>query len=40
MLLNGQKLSEGDGAAISDERELSLAGDSPAGAEFLLFDLA
>ncbi|MGA2714060.1 MAG: pirin family protein [Bryobacteraceae bacterium] len=40
MLLNGQKLSEGDGAAISDERELSLAGASPDGAEFLLFDLA
>ncbi len=40
LLLNGQKLSEGDGAALSDERELSLAGDSPDGAEFLLFDLA
>jgi quercetin 2,3-dioxygenase len=40
MLLNGRKLSEGDGAAISDEKELSLAGDSPDGAEFLLFDLA
>jgi redox-sensitive bicupin YhaK (pirin superfamily) len=40
VLLNGQKLSEGDGAAISDERELSLAGDGSDGAEFLLFDLA
>jgi redox-sensitive bicupin YhaK (pirin superfamily) len=40
ILLNGQKLSEGDGAAISDERELALAGDSPQDAEFLVFDLA
>jgi len=36
--LNGQKLSEGDGAAISGESELSLEADSPA--EVLLFDLA
>jgi len=40
VLLNGQKLGEGDGAAVSDERELSLAGAAPEGAEFLLFDLA
>jgi redox-sensitive bicupin YhaK (pirin superfamily) len=40
VLLNGQKLGEGDGAAISEERELSLAGAAPDGAEFLLFDLA
>lgn len=35
--LNGQELSEGDGAAISDERELSF--QSARGAEILLFDL-
>jgi quercetin 2,3-dioxygenase len=40
MVLNGHKLGEGDGAAISEERELSLAGDSPDGVEVLLFDLA
>jgi redox-sensitive bicupin YhaK (pirin superfamily) len=40
MLLNGQKLSEGDGAAIGEEKELSFAGDGATGAEFLLFDLA
>jgi hypothetical protein len=39
MLFNGQKLEEGDGAAVSDETELSFA--SPASeAEFLFFDLA
>jgi quercetin 2,3-dioxygenase len=38
--LNGQKLAEGDGAAISDERALSLTGEGSAGGEFLLFDLA
>jgi quercetin 2,3-dioxygenase len=38
--LNGQKLAEGDGAAISGERELSLAGEGTRGAEVLLFDLA
>jgi len=40
VLLNGEKLAEGDGAAISEERELSLPGAIPDGAEFLLFDLA
>jgi hypothetical protein len=40
VLLNGQKLREGDGAAISEESELSFAGAAPDGAEFLLFDLA
>jgi len=40
VLLNGQNLGEGDGAAISEERELSLAGDGSDSAEFLLFDLA
>jgi redox-sensitive bicupin YhaK (pirin superfamily) len=34
--LNGQKLSAGDGAAISDERSVTLTGH---GAEVLLFDL-
>jgi redox-sensitive bicupin YhaK (pirin superfamily) len=40
MLLNGQELAEGDGAAVGDERELSFCGDGPDGAEFLFFDLA
>jgi len=34
--VNGQKLEAGDGAAIEDERTLTLRGD---GAEVLLFDL-
>ena len=37
--LNGKLLSEGDGAAISGERELSVAGKGTAGGEILLFDL-
>lgn len=36
--LNGQVLQEGDGAAVSGESRLSLAG-SGTGGEFLLFDL-
>ncbi|HEY1464783.1 MAG TPA: pirin family protein [Terriglobales bacterium] len=36
--LNGKKLSQGDGAAISDETRLTLKGT--ANAEVLLFDLA
>jgi quercetin 2,3-dioxygenase len=36
--LNGQTLSEGDGAAISDERRLELTGKD--SSEVLLFDLA
>ena len=36
--LNGRKLSQGDGAAISDETELNIKGASDA--EVLLFDLA
>lgn len=36
--LNGTPLNEGDGAAVSDERELLLS--SATGGEFLLFDLA
>ena len=38
-LLNGQKLAEGDGAAVSGERELSVVGDGSRGGEILLFDL-
>lgn len=37
--LNGNKLGPGDGAAIKDEQELTLAGVDPAS-EILLFDLA
>jgi quercetin 2,3-dioxygenase len=37
--LNGQPLKEGDGAAISGEKNLSLAGAGPDGGELLLFDL-
>lgn len=32
-------LNEGDGAAVSDERELVVEGQTDEGAEFLLFDL-
>jgi redox-sensitive bicupin YhaK (pirin superfamily) len=35
--VNGQRLGEGDGAAVSDERALTLAGH---GGEVLVFDLA
>ncbi|MEW6306306.1 MAG: pirin family protein, partial [Verrucomicrobiota bacterium] len=35
--LNGEKLTAGDGASVSEETALQLA--SPNGAEFLLFDL-
>lgn len=35
--LNGNRLGEGDGAAVTDEDELDIAGK---GAEFLLFDLS
>ena len=38
--LNGQKLVEGDGAAISDEKALELSAQGPDDAELLLFDLA
>ena len=37
--LNGQRLEEGDGAAVSDERDLSISGSGPRGGEVLLFDL-
>ena len=36
--LNGAKLDEGDGAAISDEKAVELTGEKDA--EVLLFDLA
>jgi redox-sensitive bicupin YhaK (pirin superfamily) len=36
--INGQALKQGDGAAISEERELKIVGTEPA--EILLFDLA
>ena len=39
VLLNGQPLDEGDGAAVSDERELSIIGMKTGGGEVLLFDL-
>jgi redox-sensitive bicupin YhaK (pirin superfamily) len=37
--VNGEMLAEGDGAAVSDEGELSFRGGA-AGGEFLFFDLA
>jgi redox-sensitive bicupin YhaK (pirin superfamily) len=37
--MNGRNLSEGDGAAVSDERELSFSTATSDGCEFLLFDL-
>lgn len=38
--MNGRRLEQGDGAAISEEHDLSLKGNDSGGAEFLLFDLA
>ena len=38
--LNGQPMKEGDGAAISEEDALKIAGAGAHGGEFLLFDLA
>ncbi len=38
VMLNGVRLRAGDGAAVSDEPTLRIAGDAPA--EILLFDLA
>ena len=40
MVLNGHSLAAGDGAAISDETELSFTGEGTTPAEFLFFDLA
>jgi redox-sensitive bicupin YhaK (pirin superfamily) len=37
--MNGDALAEGDGAAVSDEQDLSFTG-GPDGGEFLFFDLA
>lgn len=37
--LNGQRLEQGDGAAVSDERELRVTGSGSDGGEVLLFDL-
>jgi redox-sensitive bicupin YhaK (pirin superfamily) len=38
--LNGQALKEGDGAAVSEEQALMIAGAGTNGGEFLVFDLA
>jgi quercetin 2,3-dioxygenase len=38
--LMGELLEEGDGAAISEEPDLTFSGNGPDTAEFLLFDLA
>ena len=37
---NGQRLNQGDGAAISEEDKLNITGDDKTGAEIFLFDLA
>jgi quercetin 2,3-dioxygenase len=37
--INGEGLAQGDGAAVSDEQDLSFTG-GPDGTEFLFFDLA
>ena len=37
--LNGQRLDEGDAAAVSEERSLVFAGAGESGGELLLFDL-
>ncbi len=38
--VNGNKLAEGDSAAVSDEKQLSFTGGNAAGGELLYFDLA
>lgn len=38
--VNGIAFKEGDGAAVSDEKALSIAGAGETGGEFLIFDLA
>jgi redox-sensitive bicupin YhaK (pirin superfamily) len=38
--VNGQPMKEGDGAAVSEESLLKMAGTGADGGEFLLFDLA
>jgi len=40
ILLNGEKLGEGDSASVSAESSVTLAGDGSDGGEFILFDLA
>jgi redox-sensitive bicupin YhaK (pirin superfamily) len=40
IVLNGQPLKGGDGAAASGERALQISGDGAKGGEFLLIDLA
>jgi redox-sensitive bicupin YhaK (pirin superfamily) len=40
VMLNGQSLKAGDGAAVSDEPALDIAGDGSGESELLLFDLA
>jgi redox-sensitive bicupin YhaK (pirin superfamily) len=40
VVLNGQELHEGDGAAVSEETSLAFTGSGSVGGEFLLFDLA
>jgi quercetin 2,3-dioxygenase len=40
IMLNGHAMKEGDGAAVSDESSLTLAGAGEQGGELLLFDLA
>jgi len=40
IVLNGQPLKGGDGAAVSGERALQISGDGAKGGEFLLIDLA
>ena len=40
IVLNGQKLKEGDGVALSNERALQIQGDGAKGGEFILIDLA
>lgn len=38
-VVNGRKLEEGDGAALSDEPAVTLGGTGPGGGKVLLFDL-
>ena len=37
--MNGQNMNEGDGAAVSNEHQLSFSTATSDGCEFLLFDL-
>ncbi len=38
--VNGKTLAQGDGAAISEEAELTFTGEGSGETEFLFFDLA